>query len=160
MTVEAIDRRVMELSADRRVRFGLDVAEHVHDALAPFPLIGQRVADALRLGRRWLDGEPVRARALYGHVPVLLGDEAALARDPRAKAALFAAISAMYYAAYEADRAERDAATAALLPNDILEIGREEVARAARHAREAAASPAREAEWQRAQVDALTDARR
>lgn len=117
------------LTGNARVALGLACAARASEAFgggaAPRDISG-RVEEALRDAWAWEAGRAVTPRRLYEHVHPLLAFERRpeVSAEPRRLDALFAVVSALYFATRAADgwAFQRDGEPAEPLPNDIAEV--------------------------------------
>ncbi len=149
ITLENIAR----LPIRARVGLALASAEHVLPFLTGDPQIFEGARSALVDGWRWSRDETIPAQVLYDHIYPLMEFEHEIEPPDveRKENALFSTITAMYYVTWQAARREEqeegvDQYTP--LPNDIAEIGEEDVIDCLAYAAQAANQPDSEVRWQ------------
>jgi hypothetical protein len=144
---------VAQLPVRARTAVGLAAAERATASLGGYPNVRNAARGGLTLGWRWVGGEPIPPRHLYDEVHRLLGLEKDLGDDQRAKQALFAVIDGLYYTTWQAQRAT----PGPTLPNDIAEIGEDDLTAALERTATLADDPAGERDQQSSLIQRLSE---
>jgi hypothetical protein len=152
---------VRALPVRPRVALALAAAEQASCALETDAVVQDAVRDSLAAAWRWEASEDVTripARALYDAIHQLFRFEPQLAAKPRALAALFASIAALYYATHAADDAQwavDRSGDRRRLPNDMADVDDEYVTGCLEYATEASADASRTAHYHARLLDWL-----
>ena len=150
-----IDERVGALSVRHKVALVLACADHVRAVLAFDKHAHARAGAALDLCWQWARTGKVESRRLYDEIHALLELETKVRGDRRAKSALFAAVSAVYYVTWHADREQgcECPERQSRLPNDMAEVGESDVLECMRYAVQESLAPHEEEKWQLATLE-------
>jgi hypothetical protein len=116
-------RAAEALEPRARVALALAAVDRVRTVLASHPAIVTLLRDATNAGWRWTAGAGATANAVYSVIPELLERVRDVERDEEGRNAIFAALSALYYAVWQIDRETPAETRAALppLPGDVAE---------------------------------------
>lgn len=114
----------MSLGPRARVALALGIVEQMETVLRSCDAIVELLRRASATGWHWALTSKGTANDLYAPIPMLLERVYDVESDDKLRAAIFAALSALYYAVWEIDRqtpgSERNALNP--LPGDVAEV--------------------------------------
>jgi hypothetical protein len=142
---------VLALAIRARVAFVIVCASRTMATLSQVPeiyIFGQKI---LQSCWKWQTDQSMTAHELYPFVERLFEFEDLVKEDEKRLAALFAVLTALYYTtsqAYDAQYRISGKVNNPLLPEDMAEIGDDDVLNGAEYALKASDNPEAEARWQ------------
>jgi Immunity protein Imm6 len=142
---------VLALAIRARVTFVTVCASRTVSALAPMPEIQTYAQKALQNCWKWQTQQSPTAHELYPTIEKLFEFEHLVKENEKQLAALFAVLTALYYTtaqAYDAQYRISGTVNNPLLPEDMAEIGDDDVLHGAEYALKASDHPEAEASWQ------------
>jgi len=142
---------ILTLPIRVRVAFVIVCASRTTSALAQMPEIHAFVQQVLQNCWKWQSGQSLTAHELYPAVEKLFEFEDLVKEDEKRLAALFAVLTALYYTtaqAYDVQYRISGTVNNPLLPEDMAEIGDDDVLNGAEYALKASDNPEAEARWQ------------
>ena len=142
---------VLTLTTRARVAFVVACATRTVSALATMPEIQAYAQKVLQNCWQWQTDQSLTAHELYPAVEQLFEFEYLLKEDEKKLSALFAVLTALYYTtaqAYDAQYRISGTANNPMLPEDMAEIGDDDVINGAQYALKASDHPEDEVGWQ------------
>jgi hypothetical protein len=142
---------VLALAIRARVAFVIVCASRVTSALATMPEIHEYAQKVLQNCWQWQTDQSLTAHELYPSAEKLFDFEPLMRGDEQRTAALFAVLTALYYTllqAYQAQYRRSGTVNNPSLPEDVSEIGDDDVINGAHYALTASDNPEAEAKWQ------------
>ena len=142
---------ILALTIRARVTFVVVCASHVVSVLATMPEIYAYTQKVLQNCWKWQTDQSITAHELYPAVEKLFEFEPLVEEDEKRLAALFAVLTALYYTtaqAYSAQYRISGTVNNPMLPEDMAEIGDDDVIAGAKYALQASDNPEAEASWQ------------
>jgi hypothetical protein len=142
---------VLTLSIRARVAFVIVCASRTTSVFAQMPEIHAFVRQVLQNCWQWQTDQRITAHELYLAVEKLFAFEHLVKEDEKRLAALFAVLTALYYTtaqAYDVQYRRSGTVNNPLLPEDVSEVGDEDVINGAQYALTASENPEIEGRWQ------------
>ena len=149
---------ILALTIRARVAFVIVCASRTIETLSPMPEIHVFGKNVLQNCWKWQTDQSITAHELYPFVERLFEFEELVKEDEKRLAALFAVLTALYYTvaqAYDVQYRISGIVGNPLLPDDMAEIGDDDVINGAEYALKASDNPEAEASWQQSTLQHL-----